>query len=139
LLWPSINDFMAAIPADGSAPSDQSLKDLQAAVVGMSLTLTAVSAAISFVYQVPQNVRWGRTVGKRVVGIRIRPRVADGSLTWGQATIRWAVDAAFSAISPLLNLLDYLWPLWDKPWRQAIHDKAAKTIVVRIDRTSTPL
>ena len=27
-------------------------------------------------------------------------------------------------------LIDCLWPLWDKPWQQAIHDKAAKTVVV---------
>ncbi len=30
----------------------------------------------------------------------------------------------------LFLLLDDLWPLWDKPWQQALHDKAAKTVVV---------
>jgi uncharacterized RDD family membrane protein YckC len=131
LLWPAIRDFSDALPADGSLPSDEVLLAFQNEVVGLSLTLTLISTAITFLYEVPQNVRWGRTLGMRVLGIRIRPLAADVPLTWGQATIRWGAYAAGALVAGFLwTLVDYLWPLWDKPWRQALHDKAAKTVVV---------
>ena len=44
---------------------------------------------------------------------------------------RWGVFEACSIVLAGLPLLvDCLWPLWDRPWQQALHDKAAKTIVV---------
>ncbi len=44
---------------------------------------------------------------------------------------RWASFEAFSIVAGgLLLVVDLLWPLWDRPWRQAIHDKIARTIVV---------
>jgi len=47
---------------------------------------------------------------------------------------RWAVFEVFSLIAGgLLLIIDCLWPLWDKPWRQALHDKVARTIVVPRD------
>jgi uncharacterized RDD family membrane protein YckC len=131
LLWPAVRDFTDSLPTDGSLPSDEALLAFQTQLLGLSLTLTLVSTAISFVYQVPQNVRWGRTIGKRVLGIRIRPLAADVPLTWIQATIRWGTYAAGVLVAGFLwTLIDYLWPLWDKPWRQALHDKTAKTVVV---------
>lgn len=131
LLWPAIRDLSDALPADGSLPSDEVMLAFQNEVLGLSLTLTLISTAITFLYEVPQNVRWGRTLGMRVLGIRIRPLAADVPLTWGQATIRWGAYAAGALVAGFLwTLVDYLWPLWDKPWRQALHDKAAKTVVV---------
>lgn len=131
LLWPAISDFVASAPADGSLPSDASMAAFQAQLLGLSLTLSLLSAAITFAYEVPQNVRWGRTLGKRVMGIRIRPLAQDVPLTWAQATIRWGTYTVGVLVAGgFFTLLDYLWPLWDKPWRQALHDKTAKTVVV---------
>jgi uncharacterized RDD family membrane protein YckC len=76
-------------------------------------------------------VAYGRTVGKRVLGIRIRMLADDRTPDLSTALIRWALFTAGTVIAggPFL-LLDGLWPLWDKPWRQALHDKLAKTVVV---------
>ena len=35
------------------------------------------------------------------------------------------------AFVPFFNLIDVLWLLWDKPYRQCLHDKFAKTVVVK--------
>jgi hypothetical protein len=35
---------------------------------------------------------------------------------------------------PFFNLLDGLWMLWDKPYLQALHDKAADTAVIKVPR-----
>ena len=40
----------------------------------------------------------------------------------------YAVGAAI--VGGLFSIVDYLWPFWDKPWRQTIHDKTARTTVV---------
>jgi len=135
LLWPPLQRLLDAVPADGSAPTDQAMASFQTDVVGISLTLSIVSALVSFLYEVPQNVIWGRTLGKRVTGIRIRPRAQDTGVTWLQGTIRWATATIGSMAGyGVFTLLDYLWPLWDKPWRQAIHDKTARTVVVSTRR-----
>jgi hypothetical protein len=37
-----------------------------------------------------------------------------------------------------VGLLDPLWCLWDKPYRQCLHDKPAKTVVVKVDPAQQP-
>jgi uncharacterized RDD family membrane protein YckC len=134
LVWPAVQRFVDAVPTDGSAPSQEAMTALQGDLLAVSTTITVIAVVVSLLYQAPQNKRWGRTVGKRALGIRIRPFAADGPLTWGQVLSRWAVFEVFSLIAGgLLLIIDCLWPLWDKPWRQALHDKVARTIVVPRD------
>lgn len=131
LIWPAMQRYLDAAPADGSAPSDAVMTAFRTDVLAVSWQFTLISAAVSFAYQVPQNVRWGRTVGKRILRIRIRPLAEDVPLSWGRATIRWATyTVGVTLTNGLFGLVDYLWPLWDRPWRQALHDKTARTVVV---------
>ena len=131
LVWPAVQRFVESIPTDGSQPSQAAMSSLQSDLLNVSTSITVISVVISMLYQLPQNKAWGRTLGKRALGIRIRPLAADLPLSWGQVIARWGVFEAFSIVlGGLPLLLDCLWPLWDKPWRQALHDKAAKTIVV---------
>ena len=123
--------FIDSVPADGSAPSDAAMTALQGDLLAVSTSVTVISVVVSFLYEVPQNKAWGRTLGKRALGIRIRPLVADVPLGWGQVLARWGTFEVFSIIlGGLLLVIDLLWPLWDRPWRQALHDKAARTVVV---------
>jgi uncharacterized RDD family membrane protein YckC len=85
-------------------------------------------------------LRWKQgTPGKLAVGLRVRLRDAPGQLSYRTIAIRWVTQNAASiaglipfvgGIGGLYSILDGLWPLWDDK-RQAIHDKAAKTNVVR--------
>jgi uncharacterized RDD family membrane protein YckC len=132
LVWPAVQRFVESIPTDGSQPSQAAMASLQSDLLNVSTSITVISVVVSMLYQLPQNKAWGRTLGKRALGIRIRPLAADLPLSWGQVIVRWGVFEAFSIVlGGLPLLLDCLWPLWDKPWRQALHDKAARTIVVR--------
>ena len=131
LLWPSFSTLLGALPSDGSMPSDAAIQRFQSDVVGRSLALSALSLVVSFLYEVPQNVVWGRTLGKRVTRIRIRAMAADTGISWLQAVVRWATYSIGSLVTNgLFGVLDYLWPLWDRPFRQALHDKTARTVVV---------
>jgi len=93
--------------------------------------VTLATLAVTFIYVVPQVALYGRTLGKRVVGIRVLALQGDGAIAWGQSMLRWMIQGLGWAICSLLLVLDLLWPLWDRPLRQAIHDKGAKTIVVK--------
>jgi uncharacterized RDD family membrane protein YckC len=125
-------DAIEALPTDATTVPPAVIQQLTDDVTSRAGLITAVTVLIGFLYTVPQDAIWNRTVGKRLLGIRIRPKDADGRLGWGKAIVRWLVWTALSvAFGGVLLLVDILFPLWDKPWRQAIHDKAATTIVVR--------
>jgi uncharacterized RDD family membrane protein YckC len=75
----------------------------------------------------------GQTPGKMAVGVRVVQIEDGGRPSWGRAGIRWGVPTAASLLpgaGGLAVLLVYLWMLWD-PKRQGLHDKAARTVVVR--------
>jgi uncharacterized RDD family membrane protein YckC len=131
-LWPSFQRFVDAIPQNGSEVPQAVAQRFVDDVLAATFTLTVISVVVTFVYQVPQNVFFGRTIGKRILGIRIRLLAADRNPGWLSASVRWGTyTAGVIALSSLFAVIDYLWPLWDKPWRQALHDKTARTIVVR--------
>lgn len=111
--------------------------DLMHHLGGGYVALTLLVLGVSAVYEIGFLVSRGQTIGHRAVGIKVM-RVEDGGLpTFDRALIRWAVPNAAPFLIPgtggLLGLLVYLWMLWD-PKRQGLHDKAARTVVMRVDR-----
>jgi uncharacterized RDD family membrane protein YckC len=130
LVWPAVSEFVSAAPEAGPVPT-ASIADLQAELVGQSVAISLITSLVWFLYEVPQNVRWGQTLGKRALGIRVRPRDVDANPGWLAATLRWGLFTVGNLVAGILFLaVDYLWPFWDKPYRQALHDKAARTVVV---------
>ncbi|MEY9965787.1 putative RDD family membrane protein YckC [Streptacidiphilus sp. MAP12-16] len=74
----------------------------------------------------------GQTVGKKAMRIRVAV-LADGSAPVGSTGwIRAAVWTLPEVICCLWLPLDALWCTWDRPYRQCLHDKAAKTVVVNV-------
>jgi uncharacterized RDD family membrane protein YckC len=99
-----------------------------------------VSLLVAGVYTVVLLRLWGATLGKRLLGLRVRSWDREGPLTWGQSLGRWLTGegiAAFPLFSLIWPLVNYLWPLWDRR-RQAVHDKLPGTVVVSA-RRSAPL
>jgi uncharacterized RDD family membrane protein YckC len=81
-------------------------------------------------------LRWkSATPGKLLCGLRVVPvdhGHATGPLPWSSILIRsafWVLPSINSFLS-LITVLDVLFPLWH-PKRQALHDLAAKTQVIR--------
>ena len=112
-----------------------------------SVVLTALYWAIF--------MRWkGATPGKLALGLRVRLRDSPGTLPWSSILARlalqfgagWAIYGLIYGlvigsssltgavvglpVAALLLLLDPLWAAWD-PKRQALHDKLARTNVVK--------
>ncbi|MER5732291.1 RDD family protein [Streptomyces sp. NPDC002138] len=74
--------------------------------------------------EVLPTARWGRTLGKKLCGIRVLSVATRRPPSFGAALRRWLVYA-------LLGLPGSLWCLFDRPRRQGWHDKAAGTYVAR--------
>ncbi|MCY3948715.1 MAG: RDD family protein [Acidimicrobiaceae bacterium] len=107
---------------------------------GVFLVLTA----ISILYEVVPGALWGRTLGKRVVGIKIVKAQAGEVPGWGRAIARWAIPGLPLAIAglPVFGLgiiwigwlwwvLCYLSLTWDRVY-QGWHDRAAGTLVIKV-------
>ena len=69
----------------------------------------------------------------------MRLRERPGPIPVGNIVLRWlgqygvgivGLVPLVGALSGLYTLLNYLWPLWDDK-KQAIHDKIARTNVIR--------
>ena len=97
---------------------------------GGALLSLAMAAAY---YAVLNGSEMGQTFGKRALGIQVRDAASGGPIGADRAGLRYIVVGLFRIIPffGLFTLLDGLWPLWD-PRRQALHDKIAGSVVVRV-------
>ncbi|MGA5276777.1 RDD family protein [Streptomyces cellulosae] len=77
--------------------------------------------------EVLPTVKWGRTLGKRLMGIEVRDIEAHEAPEFGAALRRWLVYSVPGLL--VFGIVGVLWCLFDKPWRQCWHDKAAHTFV----------
>ena len=66
----------------------------------------------------------GQSIGKMAMSIRVADDTTGENPSWGAAFVRMLVQQI-----PIVNIIESLWALWD-PRRQALHDKAARTLVV---------
>jgi uncharacterized RDD family membrane protein YckC len=100
--------------------------------LGKRLTANGLTAVVSLIYFILQHGRWGQTIGKRALSIRVVRADDGGPITYGTAAWR----ALFTDLIALVTcgvgaLVDVLWILWDQR-RQALHDKVARTVVMKV-------
>lgn len=101
----------------------------------ITVFLAVVLGLALLCYEPVLTTLYGGGLGKLAVGIRV-VRAHDTLRTphFGFSLLRWLVYVAMGLVSDALIFpvfLDVLWQLWDRPYRQCLHDKAAATIVVR--------
>ncbi|MGA5323619.1 RDD family protein [Streptomyces seoulensis] len=95
---------------------------------GVSLALVlGVLLVFGVVYEVLPTARWGRTLGKRLCGIQVRDIEGHQPPSFGAALRRWLVHSLSGVL--VIGVIGLLWGLFDRPWRQCWHDKAAHTFV----------
>jgi uncharacterized RDD family membrane protein YckC len=135
--WSSYFNTVLEAQRQGVAPPTMSVTDL---ISGRNqLILTMATLGIGMLYHVG-FLRWkSATPGKLLCGLRVVPvdqGHATGPLPWSSILIRsafWVLPSINSFLS-LITVVDVLFPLWH-PKRQALHDLAAKTQVIRPRRT----
>ena len=103
--------------------------------VRAQMLLTAVTVGLGLIYHVT-FLRWkGATIGKLACRLRVVPvdrGLSRPGLAWNATFIRAAIWVlpGISSLLALFTVVDALFPLW-QPNRQALHDLAAKTQVIR--------
>ncbi|MEV7015731.1 RDD family protein [Streptomyces sp. NPDC093991] len=100
--------------------------------VGNGFAQSVIAAALYIAYDTFMTVRFGRTLGKKWLGMRVA-ELADGSNPSVQtALIRAAVlwlPFAFCCAC-VWTAIAGGWSFFDRPYKQGLHDKAARTVVV---------
>ncbi len=100
--------------------------------VGNGFAQSVIAAALYIAYDTFMAVRFGRTLGKKWLGMRVAD-LADGSNPSVQtALIRAAVlwlPFAFCCAC-VWTAIAGGWSYFDRPYKQGLHDKAARTVVV---------
>ena len=127
--------FEAIVAAQQAGVPPPAMEPNQLFPIRAQVLLTALSVGLGMIYHV-LFLRWrGATPGKLACRLRVVPvdrGLHRGGLTWGAAIIRAAIWVlpGISSLLALVTVVDALFPLW-QPKRQALHDLAAKTQVVR--------
>ncbi|WP_130798038.1 RDD family protein [Streptomyces otsuchiensis] len=100
---------------------------------GRSYLQQAVFLIVYFVYEGMMLTRRGQTVGKMAMKIRVgmldSGNTPAGNPGWTRAAI-YSLPQLVPCLGFLFWLVNVLFCTWDKPYRQCLHDKGAKTVVV---------
>jgi uncharacterized RDD family membrane protein YckC len=134
---PYWRDVLRAQRAGSTVP------ETPASVYSLLVMMCFVAAAVWFAYEVPGSANTGQTMGKRLVGIKVMRMESADRLGFGRAFTRWGRLGLPTLLWPcygvgfLLQVLDCLFILIDRPLRQALHDKAAGTVVVHLSGPPT--
>ncbi|MGW4908102.1 RDD family protein [Streptomyces sp. NPDC004270] len=87
----------------------------------------AVLLVVGVLYEVLPTARWGRTLGKKLFGLEVRDIEGHEPPAFGASLRRWLVYTVPGLLG--IGIVGVAWCLFDRPWRQCWHDKAAHTFV----------
>ncbi|MGQ4423291.1 RDD family protein, partial [Streptomyces violaceoruber] len=100
--------------------------------VGKSFGQSVIAAVLYIAYDTYMTTRTGQTLGKKWLGMRVAnldngatPSVQTSLI---RALVLW-IPFAFCCAC-VWTIIAGGWSFFDKPYKQGLHDKAAKTVVV---------
>ncbi|MFF4759090.1 RDD family protein [Streptomyces sp. NPDC001292] len=100
--------------------------------VGKSVAQSVVGVVLYMAYDTFMISRYGQTLGKKWLGMRVA-NLDDGSTpsvptALGRAAVLWV--PFWFCCACLWLAISGGWSFFDRPYKQGLHDKAAKTVVV---------
>jgi uncharacterized RDD family membrane protein YckC len=107
----------------------------------LQIVIVVLAAALWFAYEVPAVANTGQTFGKRLLRIKVVRMEQAESLGFGRSFRRWNTMGLPTllwwcfGIGFVLQLIDIMFALFDRPLQQALHDKSAHTVVVSVATT----
>lgn len=100
---------------------------------GNSYWVGFVGWILYFIYEGLMLSWRGQTVGKMALKIRVamlqNGAVPDAGAAWARAAV-YALPLIVPCVGIIFWFINVLSCTWDRPYRQCVHDKAAKTVVV---------
>ena len=117
----SVALFAAGMPADELRDRVENGETL------LIIVLFLIPEAIYYTWMVGSR---SQTVGKMALGIKVVDAESRAPIGYLRAFRRWLSTAALRALFWIPTIVDHLWPLRDRR-NQALHDKFARSVVVR--------
>ncbi|WP_435246603.1 RDD family protein [Streptomyces sp. NRRL F-5630] len=97
--------------------------------VSCLLASVGVLLVLGLLYEALPTARFGRTLGKKLLGLHVRDIEEHEPPGFAAALRRWLVYAVPGLLG--IGVVGVVWACFDRPWRQCWHDKAAHTFVAR--------
>ncbi|WP_426569416.1 RDD family protein [Streptomyces canus] len=119
-----VNGKIDAAKLSGETVTVWLLDGTTSAYLGIVL---AVLLVFGVVYEALPTAKWGRTLGKKLLGLEVRDIEGHEPPSFGASLRRWLVYSVPGLLA--VGVVGVLWCLFDRPWRQCWHDKAAHTFV----------
>jgi uncharacterized RDD family membrane protein YckC len=119
-----IDDKIEAAKLSGETVTVWLLDGTTAVHLGIVLGALLV---LGVLYESLPTAKWGRTLGKKLCGLTVVDIESHEPPMFGAALRRWLLYSVLGIL--VVGLLNVLWCLFDRPWRQCWHDKAAHTFV----------
>lgn len=95
------------------------------------LAISLMGIALAITYHTVAVARYGRTLGKRLMSLRVVSMPQGGQVSWSYAALRALVPAAavlLPVVGNVAGIAVYAWAIFDKR-RRGLHDKLAGTMV----------
>ncbi|WP_217142805.1 RDD family protein [Streptomyces sp. AC627_RSS907] len=119
-----VNDKIDEAKLSGETVTVWLLDATTATYLGIVL---AVLLLFGVVYEALPTAKWGRTLGKKLLGLEVRDIEAHEPPSLGASVRRWLVYSVPGLLA--VGVVGVAWCLFDRPWHQCWHDKAARTFV----------
>jgi uncharacterized RDD family membrane protein YckC len=114
-------------------PATGALDDGYAVTDGGGYLHQLVFLLVYFVYEGLMLTTRGQTLGKMAMKLRVgmldNGAIPAGNPGWFRAAV-YSLPQLVPCLGFVFWLVNVLFCTWDKPFRQCVHDKAAKTVVV---------
>jgi uncharacterized RDD family membrane protein YckC len=100
--------------------------------------ILVLAAALWFAYEVPAQANSGQTLGKRLTHIKVMRLESSEELGFRRSIRRWNTLGLPTllwtcfGVGFVLQFINCVWAVIDRPLRQALHDKSAVTVVVAV-------
>ncbi|MFJ8595628.1 RDD family protein [Streptomyces sp. NPDC093598] len=119
-----VNEKIDAAKLSGETVTVWLLDGTTSVCLGIILAVLLLAGVLC---EVLPTAKWGRTLGKKLMGLEVRDIEGHDAPEFGAALRRWLVYSVPGLL--VVGLVGVAWCLFDRPWRQCWHDKAAHTFV----------
>ncbi|GGX97654.1 RDD family protein [Streptomyces fructofermentans] len=119
-----VNEKIDAAKVSGETVTVWLLDSTTGLLLGVVL---AVLLVFGVLYEALPTAKWGRTLGKKLCGLQVRDIEGGEPPSFAAALGRWLVFSVPALL--VVGVVGVVWGLFDRPWRQCWHDKAAHTFV----------
>ncbi|MGA5563456.1 RDD family protein [Streptomyces platensis] len=127
-MWGTVTDHLdAKVEAAKQSGRQVTVYLVDGTTTPVFATLLAVLLIGGALYEALPTLKWGRTLGKKLCGVRVLDIESHDTPTLGAALRRWFLYSVLGVL--VIGVLNVVWCLFDRPWRQCWHDKLARTFV----------